>query len=100
MASPMPHIEASKLTLPDVVTGHVAGLSVLANSSATILPVHFPGTGESIASLQEDDATQVIVAVNVARERFRSGEWSKCTTLKNNPFSVLQHKQFATTPMS
>jgi acyl-CoA reductase-like NAD-dependent aldehyde dehydrogenase len=80
MASPMPQFEASKLTLPDVVTGHVAGLSVLANSSAMILPVHFPGTGESIASLQEDDATQVIAAVNVARERFRSGEWSKCTT--------------------
>ncbi|MDG1064772.1 MAG: aldehyde dehydrogenase [Luminiphilus sp.] len=80
MASPMPHIEASKLTIPDVITGHVAGLSALTNSSATLLPVHFPGTGESIASLQEDAAAQVNTAVSAARARFHSGEWSQCTT--------------------
>ena len=79
MASPVPHIEAAKLTLPEVITGHTAGHAVPINISATMLPVHFPGTGEIIASLQEDDADQVKKAVAAARDRFQSGEWSQCS---------------------
>ena len=79
MASPVPHIEAAKLTLPEVITGHTAGHAAPINSSATMLPVHFPGTGEIITSLQEDDASQVEKAVAAARARFQSGEWSQCS---------------------
>ena len=82
MASPVPHIEAAKLTLPEVITGHTAGHAVPITHSATMLPVHFPGTGEIIASLQEDDADQVKKAVAAARDRFQSGEWSQCSVDK------------------
>lgn len=79
MASPMSPIEAAKLTLPDIITGHTAGLSVKTNSSAVTLPVHFPGTGEIITHLQEDNAAQVNSTVDAAKVRFQTGEWSQCT---------------------
>ena len=46
------------LTLPEVITGHVAGQSVAIDPHAGRHAVNFPGTGEHIASLQEDDLVQ------------------------------------------
>ena len=66
--------------LPDVITGHIGGESVPVDTSAKHLDVYFPGTGERIASLQEDDARSVATAVNAARESFKRGEWSRAST--------------------
>ena len=40
------------LTLPEVITGHVAGESVAVDPHATRHAIHCPGTGEQIGSLQ------------------------------------------------
>ena len=68
------------LTLPEVITGHVAGESVTVAPHATRRAVHFPGTGEQIASLQEDDAEAVDRAISAARDSFASGRWSDAGT--------------------
>lgn len=68
------------LTLPEVITGYVGGESVPVESNANQHAVTFPGTGEQIASLQEDDAAAVANAVACARNSFESGEWSNAST--------------------
>ena len=42
--------------------------------------MHVPGTGEQIASLQEDDAEAVDRAISAARDSFASGRWSDAGT--------------------
>jgi len=68
------------LTLPEVITGYVGGESIPVESNANQHAVTFPGTGEQIASLQEDDAAAVANAVACARNSFESGEWSNAST--------------------
>lgn len=68
------------LTLPEVITGHVAGESVAVDPSAARHAVNFPGTGEHIASLQEDNADAVERAIGSARDSFTSGVWSGAGT--------------------
>ena len=79
MGSPILHESIANLELPDLITGHIAGLPVLPKTPAISLPVRYPGSGETIASLQEDDAAQVATAVAAAKARFESGEWSQST---------------------
>jgi len=64
------------LSLPEVITGHVAGESVPIDPHAIRHVVHFPGTGERIASLQEDNAEAVERAIGSARDNFAGGLWS------------------------
>ena len=73
-------IAAVGTTLPDVITGHMCGKSVRVDAGAKHLGVYFPGTGEQIASLQEDDANAVANAVSTARASFNRGEWSRAST--------------------
>ena len=73
-------VAAAGTALPDVITGHIGGESVPVDTSAKHLGVYFPGTGEQIASLQEDDASVVATAVSTARENFDRGEWSRAST--------------------
>ena len=68
------------LSLPEIITGHVAGESVAVDPHATRHAIHFPGTGEQIASLQEDDAEAVDRAISAARDSFASGSWSDAGT--------------------
>ena len=68
------------LTLPEVITGYVGGKSVPEEPHANQHAVYFPGTGEQIALLQEDDAAAVANAVACARNSFESGEWSSAST--------------------
>ena len=68
------------LRLPEVITGYVGGQSVPVKPHANQHAVYFPGTGEQIASLQEDDAAAVVTAVACARTSFESGEWSNAAT--------------------
>ena len=70
-------VAAAGTALPDVITGHIGGESVPVDASAKHLGVYFPGTGEQIASLQEDDASAVAIAVSTARESFDRGAWSR-----------------------
>jgi len=73
-------VAAAGTALPDVITAHIGGESVPVDASAKHLGVYFPGTGEQIASLQEDDASTVATAVSTARENFDRGEWSRAST--------------------
>ncbi|MGB1139134.1 MAG: aldehyde dehydrogenase family protein, partial [Luminiphilus sp.] len=73
-------VAAAGTALPDVITGHIGGKSVPVDTSAKHLGVYFPGTGEQIASLQEDDARAVATAVSAARESFKRGAWSGAST--------------------
>ena len=73
-------VAAAGTALPDVITGHIGGESVPVDTSAKHLGVYFPGTGEQIASLQEDDARAVATAVSTARESFKGGAWSRAST--------------------
>lgn len=68
------------LRLPEIITGYVGGKSVSVEPRANQHAVYFPGTGEQIASLQEDDAATVVTAVASARTSFESGEWSNAAT--------------------
>ena len=68
------------LTLPEIITGHIAGESVAVDPHATHHAIHFPGTGEQITSLQEDDAEAVDRAISTARDSFASGSWSDAGT--------------------
>ena len=68
------------LTLPEVITSYVGGESVPVEPNANQHALTFPGTGERIASLQEDDAAAVANAVACARNSFESGEWSNAST--------------------
>lgn len=68
------------LMLPDVITGYVGGESVPVEPRANQHAVYFPGTGEQIASLQEDDVAAVTNAVACARNSFKSGAWSNAST--------------------
>jgi acyl-CoA reductase-like NAD-dependent aldehyde dehydrogenase len=67
-------------TLPDIITGHIDGISVAIQAGATLLPVYFPGTGEQIAELQEDGADQVSQALASARHSFAAGVWAGQST--------------------
>jgi acyl-CoA reductase-like NAD-dependent aldehyde dehydrogenase len=73
-------VAAAGTALPDVITGHIGGESVRVDADAKHLGVYFPGTGEQIASLQEDDTHAVATAVSTARESFDSGAWSLAST--------------------
>ena len=73
-------VAAAGTALPDVITGHIGGESVPVDASAKHLGVYFPGSGEQIASLQEDDASAVATAVSTARESFDRGAWSSAST--------------------
>jgi len=73
-------IAQQSLQIPGVITAHIAGKSQLVSSSLRQLPIYFPGSGEHIASLQEDDATVVANAVAAARDSFEGGAWSKLPT--------------------
>ena len=68
------------VTLPEVITGHVAGESVAIDPSAARHAVRFPGTGEQIATLQEDGSEAVNKAINTARDSFAKGLWSGVDT--------------------
>ena len=68
------------VTLPEVITGHVAGESVAIDPSAARHAVRFPGTGEQIATLQEDGSEAVNKAINTARDSFAKGLWSGADT--------------------
>ena len=73
-------VAAAGTAIPDVITGHIGDESVPVDTSAKHLGVYFPGTGEQIASLQEDDARAVATAVSTARESFKRGAWSGAST--------------------
>lgn len=65
------------LQLPELITGYQDGADLPADEGATTLPLYFPGTGEQIARLQEDDASQIAGAISAATVRFRAGDWSR-----------------------
>ena len=54
--------------------------SVAVKEDAIQHAVHFPGTGEQISSLQEDDPAAVANAVECARSQFQDGAWSRAST--------------------
>jgi len=72
-------VAAAGTALPDVITGHIGGESVPVDAGATRHNVYFPGTGEQVAALQEDDASTVAAAVSTARESFDRGAWSRAS---------------------
>lgn len=80
MNSVWQQLDEKGITLPWLITGLVNGAAMAEDPSAKRLPVHFPGTGEEIALLQEDDAASVSRAVRTARVQFESGAWSKAST--------------------
>ena len=55
-------VAAAGTAIPDVITGHIGGESVPVDAGAKHLGVYYPGTGDQIASLQEDDARAVATA--------------------------------------
>jgi acyl-CoA reductase-like NAD-dependent aldehyde dehydrogenase len=69
-----------EMTLPEVITGHVDGATIPVRDGASRHPVHFPGTGEQISSLQEDDPEAVGKAIECARSHFQGGAWSGAST--------------------
>ena len=69
-----------ELTLPEVITGYVDGAAIPVRDGASRHPVHFPGTGEQISSLQEDDPAAVGEAIECARSHFQGGAWSRAST--------------------
>ena len=73
-------VAAAGTALTDFITEHIGGESVPVDAGAKHLGVYFPGTGEQVASLQEDGASTVATAVNTARESFSRGEWSRAST--------------------
>ncbi|MEK9534049.1 MAG: aldehyde dehydrogenase family protein, partial [Halieaceae bacterium] len=73
-------IATQGLVIPEIITGHIAGESVGVDSGAAQQAVYFPGTGEQIAVLQEDDAASVANAVATAKKSFEAGTWSRAST--------------------
>lgn len=69
-----------EIILPEVITGHVGGTAVAIDPQANRHAVYFPGTGERIAFLQEDNITAVTNAVHCARNSFDNGDWSSAPT--------------------
>ncbi|MDC3015250.1 aldehyde dehydrogenase family protein, partial [Luminiphilus sp.] len=69
-----------EMTLPEVITGHVDGTALPVKKEATQHAVHFPGTGEQISSLQEDDPAAVANAIECAKSHFQHGAWSGAST--------------------
>ena len=69
-----------EVTLPEVITGHVDGATISVRDGAIRHPVRFPGTGEQISSLQEDDPEAVGKAIECARSHFQGGAWSGAST--------------------
>ena len=67
------------LVLPDVVTGYIGAESLPIDPRANQLALHFPGTGEQLTLLQEDDAETVARAVACARDSFQTGAWSQAS---------------------
>ena len=73
-------IATQGLVIPEIITGHIAGEAVGIDSTAAQQAVYFPGTGEQIAVLQEDDAASVANAVATAKKSFEAGTWSQTST--------------------
>ena len=73
-------IAEKRLVLPEVVTGYIDAESLPIDPHANQLAVHFPGTGEPLTLLQEDDAKTVARAVACARNSFQQGDWSRSST--------------------
>ena len=69
-----------EMTLPEVITGHVDGIALPVKKEATQHTVYFPGTGEQISSLQEDDPAAVANAIECAKSHFQGGAWSRAST--------------------
>ena len=65
------------LQLPELITGYQDGADLPADEGATALPLYYPGTGEQIARLQEDDASRIAGAISAATARFHAGDWSR-----------------------
>ena len=74
------------LVLPDVVTGYIGAESLPIDPRANQLALHFPGTGEQLTLLQEDDAETVARAVACARDSFQYGAWSQTSTQRDRGF--------------
>ena len=66
--------------LPNVVTGYIGAESLPIDPHASQLALHFPGTGQPLTLLQEDDAETVARAVASARKSFQTGAWSRSST--------------------
>ena len=73
-------IAVLEMPLPEVITGHVDGAALPVKKAATQHAVHFPGTGEQISSLQEDDPAAVAKAIACAKSHFQGGAWSRAST--------------------
>ena len=69
-----------EITLPQVITGHIDGAATPVKKEATQHAVYFPGTGEQISSLQEDDPSAVASAIECATSHFQGGAWSRAST--------------------
>jgi len=69
-----------EMALPEVITGYVDGAAIPLKKEATQHALHFPGTGEQISSLQEDDPAAVANATACARSHFQGGAWSRAST--------------------
>jgi acyl-CoA reductase-like NAD-dependent aldehyde dehydrogenase len=69
-----------KMVFPEVITVTSGGQQVAIDPQANRHAVYFPGTGERIAFLQEDNIAAVTKAVNCARDSFDSGDWSRAPT--------------------
>ncbi len=63
--------------IPERIGAWCDGHWVTPGNAAHDLPVMNPTTGQSIASLAEDDADGVAAAVQAARQRFDAGDWSR-----------------------
>ena len=68
------------LVLPDVVTWYIGAESLPIDPRANQLALHFPGTGEQLTLLQEDDVETVARAVACASDSFQTGAWSQAST--------------------
>ena len=65
--------------IPKEITSFINGRWIDANPEATRLPVISPATGEAISILVEADENEVALAVQCAKETFKSGVWSKAS---------------------
>ena len=65
--------------IPKEVTSFINGKWIDPNPRARRLPIICPATDESISMLVEADVTEVELAVQCAKETFRSGVWSKAS---------------------
>lgn len=73
--------EAARLgvQVPSRAAAFIDGRGVAHKPEAHTLPVVYPGTGETVATLQESPAEEVDAAIAAARRSFRDGAWSGCS---------------------